>query len=102
MKQQINLHGFQQAFEAHGRREDFSPSGLRALFDWLEDYEDSTGEEIDLDVIALCCDFSELTLAAINVDYQRDYASLDEAAEALQMETTVIAVDDETIILQAF
>lgn len=29
------------------------------MFDYLEQYEADTGEEIKLDVIALCCEFSE-------------------------------------------
>jgi hypothetical protein len=41
------------------RPDNFSYQGLRILFDYLEEYEESTGEEIEFDVIAICCDFSE-------------------------------------------
>ena len=41
------------------RPDNFSYQGLRALFDYLEEYEESTGEEVEFDVIAICCDFSE-------------------------------------------
>ncbi len=51
-------------------------------------YEEDTGEELELDVIALCCDFSEDTTANIAQSYdieQGDYTSLEEAvAEYLQ------------------
>lgn len=66
MKQTISFYDFERAF--HDIRPDnFSYSGLKALFDYLEEYEESTDEEIELDVIAICCDYSE-------------YESADEAA----------------------
>jgi hypothetical protein len=34
-------------------------AGAFALAEHLEEYEDSTGEELELDVVALRCDFSE-------------------------------------------
>ena len=34
-------------------------AGAFALAEYLEDYEDSTGEETELDVVALRCEFSE-------------------------------------------
>jgi len=34
-------------------------AGAFALAEYLEDYEDSTGEEMELDVVAIRCDFSE-------------------------------------------
>ena len=58
MKQTINFYDFQKAFQEL-RPNSFSYEGLRALFEYLEELEDSTGEGIELDVIALCCDFIE-------------------------------------------
>ena len=37
----------------------WSRAGALALAEYLEEYEESTGEELELDVIALRCDFSE-------------------------------------------
>ena len=39
--------------------DNFSYEALRILFDYLEEFEESTGEEVEFDVIAICCDFSE-------------------------------------------
>jgi hypothetical protein len=44
-------------------------NGLSMLWDYLEDYENDTGEEMELDVIALCCDFAVLTQAEMIQDY---------------------------------
>lgn len=59
MYQNINWHNFQDAFQSI-RPNNFSYEGLRALFDYLEQLEEDTGEEIELDVIALCCEYSEI------------------------------------------
>ena len=37
----------------------WSYAGARALAEYLEEYEESTGEEMELDVCAIRCDFSE-------------------------------------------
>jgi len=40
-------------------KNNFSYEGKRALFEYLEEYEESTGEDIELDIIAICCDYTE-------------------------------------------
>lgn len=59
MKQTLDFNDFRNAFWSHNRTDNFSRKGLELLFDYLEEYEGLTGEEIELDVIALCCDYSE-------------------------------------------
>lgn len=59
MKQHVNWHNFQSAFQNMDRANNFSYEGLRALFDYLEQLEYDLGEEIELDVIALCCEYHE-------------------------------------------
>ena len=44
------------------RPNDFSYDGLRILFDYFEEYEQETDEEIELDVIAICSEFEQMTL----------------------------------------
>ena len=60
MYQSISFHRFQDAFIHMGRGANFSYEGLRALFEHLEQLEADMGEEIELDVIALCCEYSEI------------------------------------------
>ena len=45
MKQTINFSAFMDAFRAHDRHDQFSYQALRALFDYIEELEDSTAEE---------------------------------------------------------
>lgn len=61
MKQTItHLSQFFEAFKRCGRGEQFSYEGLGLIYDYIEEYEQSTGDEIELDVIALCCEWDEL------------------------------------------
>ena len=41
------------------RPDNFSYQGLRVLFDHIEEIDNSCGEDSELDVIGLCCDFAE-------------------------------------------
>jgi hypothetical protein len=69
MKTTVSRYDFERAFVDADRRDNFSYEGLNALFDYLEDYEEQTGEEIELDVIALCCDYAEDTYEGIAKNY---------------------------------
>jgi hypothetical protein len=44
------------------RDNQFSYEAKRIIFDFIEDYERDSGEQTELDVIALCCDIAEMTL----------------------------------------
>lgn len=70
MKQSINFYDFQKAFQDL-RPNSFTYEGLRALFEYLEDLEDSTGIEQELDVIELCGAYNEYESAE---DYHNDYS----------------------------
>jgi len=69
MIQTINFNDFKDAFRTYNRYDDFGYDGLCVLFDYLEQLEEDTGEQIDLDVVALCCDYSHSTVAELIQDY---------------------------------
>lgn len=99
MKQTINFYDFERAFKDYDRIDNFSNAGLKALFNYLEEYEDSTGEEIELDVIALCCEFSEYeSLEDFQANYGTDYESIDD----IEDNTIVIMIDNESFITKDF
>ena len=98
MKITLNEYEFIAAVRAV-RPENFSIESLRALFAHLEEIEQSTGEEMELDVIGLCCDFSEYPDAeCAAADYGREFESDDEAFDFFCEETTVIDFDGGIII----
>ena len=78
MKQTINLYDFRQAFYASGREDNFSYEGLELLFQWLNEVEQEAGEDMELDVISLCCEFSEDTFNDIAMQYDIAVEGLDE------------------------
>ena len=53
------VSNFRDEFRACGRVDQFSYEGLGILYAYFEEYENDTGESVELDVIAICCDFSE-------------------------------------------
>jgi hypothetical protein len=59
MHQTINRSQFHDAFHKAGRGDQFSYEARDALFSAFEQMEDATGVPIELDVIAICCDYVE-------------------------------------------
>ena len=90
MKQTVNLNAFRDAFYRMGRKDQFSYEGLEVLFNYLEELEQDIGEETELDVIALCCDYAESTIDDLISDYAIDISDCDpdddEAIEDTVME----------------
>jgi len=78
MKQTINFSDFHNAFRAHDRLTQFSYDALKVIFEYLEEYEEGTGEEIELDVVGICCDFAESDADDVIRDYQLDAAECDD------------------------
>lgn len=99
MKQTVYFNQFCDGFKNMNRDNNFSYEGKRALFDYLEDYEESGGDEIEFDVIALCCEYTEYeNLAEFQREYSKDYKSIEDIEEATQ----VIKIDDDRFIIQCF
>ena len=100
MKKTINYYDFRAEFRAFGREEQFTRQGLKALFDYLEELADDCGIEIELDVIALCCEFVEYdSLEDFHSEYDKnDYPTL----EVLRDHTQVIEIDNDSFIIAAF
>ena len=100
MYQMVSKGDFRDAFQAMGRGDNFSYAGLGALYDYLEDGYSGDGLGLELDVIALCVEFSEYAdLAEFQADYGEDeYETMEDVENA----TVVIPVDSEAFIIQNF
>lgn len=77
MKITVTKYDFERAFADAGRKDQFSYEAIGLLFEYFEEYEESTGEEVELDVIAICCDYCEETAADIVKNYSIDLSSVD-------------------------
>ena len=94
MKQTINLYEFRRAFEQL-RPDNFTYDGLEVLFEYFELLEEDTGEEMELDVIAICSEYSEDNAAniadqyGIDVEGLNDEETCDAVREYLEQHTCV-------------
>lgn len=86
MKKTITKHEFIEKFEQL-RPNSFSYEGLQAMFDYFEEYEESTGSEIEFDVIGICCEYTEYENLE---EFQRDYGTYYDSLETIESETEVI------------
>ena len=68
-----NASQFRDEFHRAGRKDQFSYEGLGLLFDYLEEID----PDYDLDVIALCCDYSEECAEDIARNYSIDLNDAD-------------------------
>lgn len=84
MKKTVSLYDFRTAFAFANREKQFSYDGLSILFDYFEQYEDDCGQEMELDVIAICCDYSEETPKAIAENYSIDLSECEDEDERTQ------------------
>lgn len=65
MKQTIAQSDFHDAFIRMDRKENFSWEARELLFEYFEDID----EDMELDVIAICCEYYENDVATIIQDY---------------------------------
>ena len=87
MKQTANFSAFVDAFRAHGRYDQFGYDALEVLFEYLEELEADTGEELELDVIALCCDYSVDSVEDIAEQYGVDLSECEDDQDKLELVT---------------
>lgn len=108
MKKTINFYEFCDEF-SEDRKNTFSYNGKKALFEYLEEIEGQDKEEMELDIIALCCEFTEYESAIECANNYFDFALSDidnisaeeaeeEALEYLRDRTSVIEFDGGIII----
>jgi hypothetical protein len=105
----VSRNDFFTAFHNMGRSNQFSYNAKDLLYNFLEDYSDSIGEPVELDIIALCCDFSEEEPAEIarNYDLNLDLDSeiedqIAQVTAQLESLTTVLGDTGSRIVYQVF
>lgn len=108
MKKTISKYDFRQAFTDAGRGEQFSYEALGLLFDYFEQLEQDFGEEIELDVIAICCEYAEGTAEEIAESYDIDLDECDDdekkdaVREYLNNETMIVGETSDGFIYAQF
>jgi len=114
MKKSITKCQFHDEFKAYNRQDNFSYDGLNALYDYLEQYEEDTGCDVELDVIAICCEYTEYDSADEAASEYFEYEGMEfddngeemlspeevekKAIDFLQERTSIILFDSGIII----
>ena len=102
---------FIDAFARMDRMDGWTYDGLRALYDYLDDLSEACDTHIELDVVAICCEYSEheSALACIadngyswEPDPDDDADDQEEAALEWLQDNTSVCVFDGGIIIAAF
>ena len=110
MKTTVNKSEFIDAFRRYDRYDQFGYDALCSLFDYMEQLESDAGEEIELDVIAICCEYSVDSVEDIASSYYIDIEDMDEdeardaVIDYLNDNTTVIdgACNGQILYCSAF
>ena len=99
MKSTVSQYDFEQAFRDCDRFDNFGYHGLKALYEYLEEYEDDCGEEIELDVIAICCDFSGYD-TALEAAVEHGFEPYEDEDEDEQETSALDWLRDETTVIE--
>jgi len=96
MKKSVSITDFMDAFKKM-RPSNFTYEGLECLYNYLIDFEQDTNTEIELDVIALCCDYSEYK----NLDeYRKSYSSINSIKDIKDATTFIPIFKSDRFITQ--
>lgn len=110
--QTLSKSSFIDAFKQSSRKDQFSYEALEAIFDYLEEYSDSTGEPVEFDIVGICCDWAEAHWSDIAREYSIDLNDFtddtddDERIQAvyefISDNTTVIDLGEGLFVYQQF
>jgi len=106
MKHTITKSDFHDAFRNYDRLENFSYEARELLFDYFEDID----EDMELDVIAICCEYYEYDLETVISEYrlEDDVEDMDEdekldfVREYLSDNTSLIGETPSGFVYAAF
>ena len=105
----LNVNDFRDEFEAYGR-DNFSYEALEVLFNYYDNLSEDIGEDWELDVVSICCEWQEMDKEEILRQYS--HCIDDEEAEEdeqfgqildyLRDNTEVIELEGGTWLVRAF
>lgn len=97
--QTASFYDFRNAFERMNRANQFSRDGLAGLFEHLEQLSEDIGQDVELDVIAICCDYNEDSFLDVARNYDIDLSDCEDDDEI--RETVLDYLNDHTMVAWA-
>lgn len=93
---------FRDEFRQAGRQDQFSYEALNMLYEYFEDID----PDMELDVVAICCDYSEDDWADIadnyGIEYENDTDGLDAVRKYLEENTALVGETSSGFVYAAF
>ena len=108
MKKTIDQQAFIQSFTDYNRESQFSVKARKELFQYMEECEAGSGTEYELDVIALCCEFTEYDSikecieAFKHLDDFEFCETDDDYRDVFSNYTQVVVWEDDCVLIQQF
>ena len=102
MIQKVTKNEFINIFKQR-RPDNFTYEALELIFDFITEYENDTNMNVELDVIAICCDFSEMTKSELIDAYPDSGNSDDSIIKFLENKTLFLGTtSSNTFVFQDF
>ena len=105
MKTIVSEFQFIDSFRACGRESQFTVPARRALFEYFERMEEDSDTELELDPVAVCCEWAEYPSAlkaANDYGFKGNESDTEEAALDWLHEQTQVVPFDGGIVIQQF
>jgi hypothetical protein len=108
---EITKSSFIDAFKRSSRKDQFSYDALGAIYEYLEDYSQDSGENVELDIVAICCDWIEMSWQDVVQSYDLDLSlshcdtdeeRIDAVEEYLQDQTQSVRLSDDSFVFVSF
>ncbi len=107
--QEINQDEFIDIMVSVYNNSNFSYKGKIALYEYLKQYSEDLGQDLKLDPVTLCCEYTENNIIDLGWKYGHPFdnclpkeSQQEHVKKWLQDRTVVIEVDKETVIIQDF
>lgn len=95
----LDVSEFTDLFDTYGRGDNFTSAARRALFDYLDNLSDDIGQNAEIDIIALCCEWSEYSQDEL-VEQFSHLVDLSDVDEDEHYQTVLDTVDERTICFE--
>lgn len=79
-----SAYELQQLFVAFNRENNFTFEGMEILYEYLEEYSEAIGEDLKIDIIALCCEYYESSIEELIDNYNIDISDADGDEEEIK------------------
>lgn len=97
--QTLNKSSFIEAFTHSSRKDQFSYEALGAIFEYMEEYSANTGEPIELDIVAICCEWAEEGWEGIAKDYVVDLSDCESEQDKIEAVRDFLEYNTQCILL---